>query len=168
MPPAQDPYSSPPGYGQPPTPGQPPRVQSPQDQPPYDQPPHDQPPYGQPGGYDQPGAYGQPTFDQPGGYGPPPQPWVPQVPSGQPRTESKAIVALVCAIGSWVLFPVLPAIAGLLVGNAARRDIRASGGWLTGDGMVTAAKVVAWANIAVTLLGAVLAVLAVVLFTAES
>ena len=111
-----------------------------------------------PGGQPAPG-------DQPGsapGYGPPPQQWQARPPSGQPRTEPKAVVALVCAIAAWVAFPVLPAIAALLLGSSARRDIAASGCALTGDGMVTAAKVVAWANLVLSLLGLV----AIVLFIA--
>ena len=119
--------------------------------------------YGQPGqGYGQPGqGYGQP----PAGYGPPQGQWTE---GGAPKTESKAIIALVCAIGSWVLFPLLPAIAALMVGKSARRDIEASGGWLTGDGLVTAAKVIAWANIVLCLLVVVLGVLALTLFAVSS
>jgi len=147
-PPPQDPFAS----------------QAPAGQPGYGQPGYGQPGYGQPG-YGQPG-YGQPA---PGGYGPPPQPWGgPGGPGRAPQTESKAIIALVCAIGSWLLFPVLPAIAALVVGANARRDIAASGGWLTGDGMVTAARVIAWANIAVSVLVLVLLVLALIAFSSAA
>ena len=108
--------------------------------------------------------YGQP----PVGYGPPA--WGqggPGGPGGQSRTEPKAIIALVCAIGAWLVFPLLPAIAALMVGSSARRDIEASGGWLTGEGLVTAARIVAWANIVLCVLGVLLAVLAFGVFAAS-
>ena len=113
-------------------------------------------------GYGQPG-YGQPQYgQQPGqpvqGYGGP-QAW-----QGQTQTESKAIIALVCAIAAWVVLPVLPAIAALMIGRTAREQISMSGGRLTGDGLVTAAKVIAWANIVLSLLGVLLLVVGLGLF----
>jgi hypothetical protein len=137
-PPPQDPFGSPPGPGS-------------SGQPQYGQPQYGQPQYGQP-------QYGDQS--QWGGYGPPPQPWGGPGPGGPTQTETKAVVALVLAIASWLLIPVVPAVAALFVGSAARRDIDASGGRLTGDGLVTAAKVVAWANIVLSVAGVVLAVLA--------
>ncbi len=64
------------------------------------------------------------------------------------ETESKAVVALALAIASFVVVPLIPAIAALIVGLAARRSIAASHGRLSGDGLVTAAKVIASRNIA--------------------
>jgi hypothetical protein len=148
-PPPSDPFGSPSTGGQPSSGGQPSYGE--------------QPSYGQQG-YGQQQGYGA----QPGGYGPPPAPWQSGAPAGQTRNEPKAIVALVCAIASWLTIPVIPAIAALMVGSAARRDIAASGGWLTGGGMVTAAKWIAWANIIVSILGVVLALLAFGLFAASS
>ena len=94
-----------------------------------------------------------------GGYGPPPQAW-----GGAPQTESKAIIALVCAIGAFVVFPVVPAIAALFLASSARRDIETSGGRLTGEGLVTAAKVISWIHLVL----AVLVVVAFVLFFASA
>ena len=102
--------------------------------------------YGQPYGQQQ---YGQPVQ----GYG------VPQAWQGPTQTESRAIIALVCAIASWVVLPLLPAIAALMVGKTARQEIERSGGRLTGDGMVTAARVIAWVNIALCVLVVALFVL---------
>ena len=87
---------------------------------------------------------------------------------GPAQTESKAILALVCAIASWVVLPVLPAIAALMIGKTARQDIARSGGRLTGDGLVTAAKVVAWANLVATVLVVLFVVLAIALFAASA
>ncbi len=148
-------------YGPPPQPDQ---------QPGYGQPGYGQPGYGQPGygqpGYGQPG-YGQPQYGQQ--YGQPVQGYGgPQGWQGQTQTESKAIIALVCAIASWVVLPVLPAIAALMIGKTAREQIAMSGGRLTGDGLVTAAKVIAWANIVLSVLGVLLLVLGLGLFASAS
>jgi len=62
-------------------------------------------------------------------------------------TEPLAIWALVCAIGSWVVLPVVLAIVGLVLAGQANRAIDLSGGAKSGKGMVTAAKVVAWINL---------------------
>lgn len=121
-----------------------------------------------------------PAWDRPAGQGwsaaPPAQGWGPPPAPGAPgygpppghgpgygapqQTDAKAIVALVLAIGSFVVFPFLPAIAALFVAGAARRDIDAAGGRLTGSGLVTAAKVVAWVNIGLSVAGVLVAVLA--------
>jgi hypothetical protein len=82
---------------------------------------------------------------------------------GRPETHSKAIVALVLAVASFCGFPVVAAVAALLVGRSAQRDILASGGRLTGDGLVTAARVIAWINIALCVLAVLLLVAGVVL-----
>ena len=124
--------------------------------------------YGQQPGQSQPGQqYGQQYGQPPQGYGPPygsqpgqpPQAW-----QGPTQTESKAVIALVCAIAAWVVLPVLPAIAALMISTTARQEIARSGGRLTGDGMVTAAQVIAWANLGLCVLGIVLLVLAFGLF----
>ncbi len=153
--PPQDPFGTPrEGEGQP------------SDRPQWDQPGYGQPGYGQPQsgqpGYGQPG-YGQPGYGQPvQGYGGP-QAW-----QGQPQTESKAIIALVCAIAAWVVLPLLPAIAALMIGKTARERIASSGGRLTGDGLVTAAKVIAWVNIGLSVLALLLLVLGLGLFATSS
>ena len=137
------------------------------------QPQWDQPQWDQPRTYGQQPGYGQPPWDQQPGYGQPPgsplqgpgsrQPW-----QGQTSTETKAVIALVCAIAAWVVLPVLPAIAALMIGGTARREIAQSGGRLTGDGLVTAAKVIAWANIVLSLLGVLLLVLGFGLFAVSA
>lgn len=87
----------------------------------------------------------------PYGYGTPP-------PAGQgqygyspytpPQTEGTAVVALVAAIASFMFCPFIPAVAALIIAPGAKRKIAESNGRLTGDGLVTAARWVAWINIA--------------------
>ena len=55
------------------------------------------------------------------------------------------------AIGSFVLCPLILSIAALVVASSASKEIEASNGWITGDGMVKAAKIIAWINIALAI-----------------
>ena len=43
-------------------------------------------------------------------------------------------------------------VAALALASSATNEIRSSGGWITGEGLVTAAKVVAWINIGLAVL----------------
>jgi hypothetical protein len=115
-------------------------VTGPQDQP--------QPPYASPA-WD-PHASAQQQAPWTAGYGPVPQPGAPVTPYGgaRPETETKSVVALICAVASFVAFPLVPAIAALVLARSAQRDIDASGGRLSGHGLNTAARVIAWVNIA--------------------
>lgn len=103
----------------------------------YGQQPYGQQPYGQQGYGQQP--YGQQPYGQQpyGGYG------------GYvaPKTEGTAIAALVCAIGGFVVCPIL-AIVALFLASSAKRKIDESNGTLTGDNLLMPAKIVAWVNLA--------------------
>lgn len=72
-----------------------------------------------------------------------------------PQTSNKAVVAMVMAILSFVVCPVILAVAALIVGGQAKQEIAASNGWLTGDGLVTGAKILAWVNIALSVLAVI-------------
>jgi hypothetical protein len=122
---------------QPPPPPPPPYGQS--DPPPYGQAPPPPPGYGQ-----QPPPYGQPQ--QPGyGYGQP-QPGY-GYGYAPPQTEGTAVGALIASILAWVVCPLIPAIVALVMIPGAKRKIDSSGGRLTGDGLLTAAKWIAWINV---------------------
>lgn len=85
------------------------------------------------GGYPPPG-YGAPGYSAPS-YGAP------------RRTDNKAVIGLVLAISSWLICPVLPAIAALILAGQSNRAIDASGGALEGRTMNTATTWVSWLNI---------------------
>jgi len=80
-------------------------------------------------------GYGQQPYSYGGGY-PPAQ-----------ETDSTAVVALVLAIASFVVCPVVPAIVALVLANNADAAIQASGGRKTGEGLTKAARIVSWINI---------------------
>ena len=105
-------------------------------------------PYGTP-----PGAPGWGPPPGYAGYGYPPQ-----------QTDGKAITALVLAIASWVLCPVVPAIIALVLASGSQRDIEASGGRLGGDGLNKAAKIISWINLGLALLAVLVVVLGFGLF----
>ena len=71
------------------------------------------------------------------------RPWL-----AAPEPSGRAVAALVLAVLSFVALPLLPALAALLLAPGARRQVEASGGRLTGAGLVRAAVLVAWANVA--------------------
>jgi hypothetical protein len=115
-------------------------------------------------------------------YAPPPDPGQPAQPDpslapGQPipappteavsyapttvPTESLAIWALICAIGAWVLLPVILAIVALVLARSADEEISKAAGWKQGKGLVSAARVSAWLHL---LLAALVVVFVVTFF----
>lgn len=114
------------------------------------------PPYTSSPGYGQAGDAAPPPYAAPPGYGKPGvPPGFPPGFAGAPTRSGRAVAALVCAIASYFSIPVVLAVVALVLVPGAKREILASQGRLTGDGMVTAAKVLAWINI-VGFLGVVL------------
>jgi hypothetical protein len=83
---------------------------------------------------------------------PPPQQWGTPVapgvsPYAPPRTEGTAIAALILSIVSWVFCPIIAAVVALVLAHVAGNKIDASGGRLTGAGIVRAAQIIAWIHI---------------------
>lgn len=69
-----------------------------------------------------------------------------------PPTAGKATATLVLAIVSFVACPVLPAIAALVVGAKADREIREAGGRLGGEGLVKAGRILAIVHLGLSVL----------------
>ena len=118
---------------------------------------------GPPSGW-QPSGGWQPPPSQP-----PPPPPPPQYGYGQPapgtsaQTETSATVALVLAIVSFVVCPVIPAVIALFLAASATKKIRQSGGRLTGEGIAKAARIIAWVNLALWAVIALIVIIAAVL-----
>lgn len=104
----------------------------------------DQQSWGQPPSYGQPPPSGQPPTTPPG-YG---QPY----PYPHPKQDDKALAALIVAIAGWFVCPFVLHIVGLVLANQSLQAIRESNGWLTGEGMANAARIISIVGIA---LGAV-------------
>lgn len=95
---------------------------------------------GQAGGY--PGPGGPPGYNQPGAWGQQQPAWQMGPGYTSTQTSGKAIAALVCAIASVFIVPIILAIVGFVLGLVGRRDINRSGGRLGGSGMCLAAIIV--------------------------
>ena len=74
-----------------------------------------------------------------------------------------AVVALVVAVASFVVCPVILAVVALVLSSSAKRNIDNSRGTLSGAGLVTAARIVAWINIGFAVLVGGLILLIVIL-----
>jgi hypothetical protein len=133
------------------------------------------PGYGPPPGWDPgtgptaptPPSAGGPWTGQPGG----PQPlaggpWAPA--GGQPETSTKAVVALVLAIAAYTVVPFVAAIVAVFLARSAKREIRASGGRLGGEGLATAAFWIATVHLVFVALLFLVLFLLVVVFGAFS
>lgn len=57
-------------------------------------------------------------------------------------------MALVFSILAWTTCPIVLAIPALIFAGQAKREIEASNGWVTGEGFVTASRVMSWLNLA--------------------
>ena len=66
-----------------------------------------------------------------------------------PRTDGSAVAALLCAIGSWILVPVVLAVMALVLARKADRAIDAHPTELSGRGLVTGARWIAWTHLVV-------------------
>ncbi len=97
---------------------------------------------------------------------PPPAYGNPQQP--RPQSSSDAVVALVLAILSWVVCPVVMAIVALVFASKAKKVVEASNGWVEGSGMITAAKIIAWLNIIGGVLGLVFFIIVMVVAAAST
>lgn len=96
-------------------------------------------------GYPQaPAAYPQPApaYPQQPAYGAQPYGY-----AAAPVTNSNATIALVCAILSWAVCPLVLAIVGIVFGRKAQREIAESGGTQGGEGLAKAAVIISWINI---------------------
>src|SRR6266704_634025 len=86
----------------------------------------------------------------------------PLQPGPPPRTSGTAIAALMVAIGSYFVCPLIGAIIALVLAASAARELDHSPGQLTGHGLVTAARWLAAIHFAIVGLvtGAVLILMA--------
>jgi hypothetical protein len=86
----------------------------------------------------------------------------PQVPPpyAARQTSSLAIISLIGGICGWTIVPTIGAIVAVITGHMAKKEIRASGGMLSGDGLATAGLILGYVNLAVSVIGICLALLA--------
>jgi hypothetical protein len=146
--------------------GQPPQYPPQYPPPQYLPPPPGAAPPGPYGYTAAPGAYGQPPpqYPPPPPYGQSPASYGYPAPTGAygpqpyygPATSGKATTVLVLGIAGLVLslgcIGFIPAIVALVLAPGATREIRESGGRLTGESQVKAGKIMSWIALALAAL----------------
>jgi hypothetical protein len=74
------------------------------------------------------------------------------IPPMYKRDSSLAVASLVCGLAAWCVFPVLGAIAAVITGHLAKKEIRESAGSLSGDGMAIAGLILGYTQIGFVIL----------------
>jgi len=82
---------------------------------------------------------------------------VPAAPSARPyivgpvtamtRTSTLATIALILGALSWIVIPIIGGIGAIITGHMARKEIRRSGGQISGDGLALAGLVLGYLNV---------------------
>jgi hypothetical protein len=78
-------------------------------------------------------------------------------------TNTMAILCLVAGITGLSVLPFIGSVVAVILGPIAKRDITASGGAQTGEGLATAGTILGWVGIGLTLLGVCITAVAVIL-----
>lgn len=77
----------------------------------------------------------------------------PRYASPMPQNSTAALVSLIAGILSWTLIPVIPAFVAIVAGHQARREIRESGGRVTGDSMALIGLILGYPQVVLVALG---------------
>ena len=72
------------------------------------------------------------------------------------------------AIASFVVCPLIPAIVALVLCGSARKEIANSGGTVGGEGLISAARIIAWINIGLAVLGILLTIVIIIIAAATN
>jgi hypothetical protein len=70
------------------------------------------------------------------------------------RDSSLAIASLICSLAGWVFLPFFGALAAVITGHLAKKEIRESHGQLGGDGMAIAGLILGYTQLGIILLAA--------------
>jgi len=69
------------------------------------------------------------------------------------RTSTLAIVSLIAGIVGLFVLPMIGSIVAVVTGHMAKREIRDSGGQVSGDGLATAGLILGYIGVGLTVLG---------------
>jgi hypothetical protein len=84
-----------------------------------------------------------------------------QNPNYGQTTSSLAVISLIAGIASYFIVPVLGAIAAVITGGMAKKEILNSGGAIGGLGMAKWGVILGWINIGLGLIGICISILAI-------
>lgn len=76
-----------------------------------------------------------------------------------PKTNTLALVSLICGVLGWFMAPVIASIVAIVTGHMARSQIRQSGGREEGDGLAIGGLVLGYASLVLGLIGIVFVIL---------
>ena len=74
-------------------------------------------------------------------------------PPAAAQNSGMAIGSLIASILGVTLIPTIGSIIGLILGYLARKEIRESGGTVTGEGMATAGIIIGWVGVSLAAIG---------------
>jgi len=77
------------------------------------------------------------------------------------QTSSLAVISLISGIASFFIVPLLGAIAAIITGNMAKKEILQSAGQLTGGDMARWGMILGWINIGLSVVGLCIAALVI-------
>lgn len=95
----------------------------------------------------------------PSGFGPP---VTGPGPGAQQPSSGKAMASLILGIAGIFVVPLICSILAIVYGNQAKREIAASGGTMSGDGLAKAGVILGWVGIGLIVVGIVLGLVFVV------
>lgn len=75
------------------------------------------------------------------------------------QSSTLAVISLLSGIASFFIVPLLGAIAAIITGGMAKKEINQSAGRITGLGMANWGMILGWINIAFSLIGLCIGVL---------
>ena len=78
--------------------------------------------------------------------------------------SSLAIVSLIAGIIGWTIVPFIGSIVAVITGHLAKKEIRESGGTMSGDGMALAGLILGYTMIGIALLGLIVLIVALAVF----
>lgn len=69
------------------------------------------------------------------------------------QNSTAAIVSLAAGIASWTVLPFVAGVVAIIAGHMGKKEIRASGNRLGGDGLATAGLIMGYANVVLSCFG---------------
>ncbi len=91
---------------------------------------------------------------------------LPPMPYGK-KDSVLAIVSLVSGLVAWTFLPLIGAIAAIITGHLAKKEIRDSGNALNGNGMALAGLILGYVQLGLVLLAVILLTVAIIVFGAN-
>jgi hypothetical protein len=82
---------------------------------------------------------------------------------GAKKDSGLAIASLICGIAAWIIFPVVAAIAAVITGHLAKKEIREGGGTVGGDGMALAGLLLGYIQLGLAVLGIIIVIVVLLL-----